>query len=167
MGQSLRIDDAADGIATVAHCPERWRTLLEVSRIMVSHKNLSELLHDLAGQLHGLLEFRYLSLVLHDPARNVMRLHTLETPAPKLDPGTEFSMDDSPSAWVWQHQQPLIIGDAERYPRFPWSMKRFLAHNVRSICSVPLTSAHRRLGALNFGAAEVNAYNPAELEIRS
>jgi len=165
LGQSLSIDVAADGIGAVAHCPERWRALLEVSRILVSHKNLSELLHDLAGQLHGLLEFRYLSLVLHDPARNVMRLHTLETSAPKLEPGREFSMDESPSAWVWQHQQPLIIGDAERYARFPWSMKRFLAHNVRSICSVPLTSAYRRLGALNFGAAQVDAYSPAELEI--
>ena len=165
MGQPLNMNAAADEITAFTRCPDKWRTLLDVSRIIVSHENLSELLHDLAGELHGLLSFCYLSIVLHDPARNVMRLHTLETPAPKLQPGMEFAMDESPSAWVWQHQQPLIIGDSEQYPRFRWSMKRFLSHGVRSICSVPLTSARRRLGAMNFGAARVDAYSPAELEV--
>jgi formate hydrogenlyase transcriptional activator len=144
---------------------EKYVALLEVSRVIASHENLTELFHDLAGQLHGLLNFRYLSVVLHDSERNVMWLHTLETGAPKLVPGTEFSMDDSPSAWVWQHQQSLIIADAEQEPRFRTSMQRFLSHGVKSICSVPLTSARRRLGAVNFGAARPNAYGHGSLEI--
>ena len=152
-------------VAVVNRCPEKWRALLEVSRIVVSHDNLPELLHDLAGELRGLLNFCYLSVVLHDPVRNVMRLHTLETPAPKLEPGMEFAMDESPSAWVWQHQQTLIVADTERYQRFPWSMKRFLSHGVRSFCSVPLTSARRQLGAMNFGAVQIDAYDADNLEV--
>ena len=164
MGQSFAFIAAEERRHT--HSPgEKYRTLLAVSRSIASHENLTELFHDLAGQLRGLLNFCYLSVVLHDPVRSVMRLHTLETSAPKLEPGAEFSMDDSPSAWVWQHQQALIIGDTELDARFPWSMKRFLSHGVRSVCSVPLTSARRRLGALNFGAAKVDAYSPTELEI--
>jgi formate hydrogenlyase transcriptional activator len=165
VSESFSVNAAIDEIGWVSQCPEKWRALLEVSRIITSHENLSELLHDLAGQLHGILDFRYLSIVLHDPVRNVMRLHTLESCAAKLKPGTEFAMDDSPSAWVWQHQQPLIIDDVERYPRFPSSMQRFLSHRVRSVCSVPLTSARRRLGAMNFGAEQTHAYRLAELEV--
>ena len=159
--------DFAVGRSLGADCfpAEKYRALLEVSRIVSSHENLPELFHDLAGQLHRLLNFCYLSVLLHDPQRNVMRVHTLETSAPRMEPGAEFAMDGSLSAWTWQQQEALIIGDAEAYARFQPSMKRFLLHHVRSICSVPLTSARRRLGALNFGAAEVDAYSSAELEI--
>ena len=163
MGQTFSASVDLEEVERVFRCPEKWHALLEVSRAIVSQENLSELLHDLAGRLRSLLDFCYLSVVLHDPARNVMRLHTLETPVPKLEPGTEFAMDESCSAWVWQHQQPLIIRDTEQYPHFPWSMQRFLSHGARSICSVPLTSARRRLGAMNFGAAGVDAYSAAEL----
>ncbi len=166
MGQSLSFAIAEEGAGHDARLSgEKYRALLEISRIIASHENLPELFRDLAGRLHGLLNFCYLSVVLHDPVRNVMRLRTLETSAPKLEPGAEFAMDDSSSAWVWEHQDPLIIGNTEQYPALPRSMKRFLAHGVRSVCSVPLTSARRRLGALNFGAAQANAYTPAELEI--
>jgi len=165
VGQLVTANVPVKEVERAVQCPEKWRVLLQVSRIIVSQENLSELLHDLAGQLHGLLNFRYLSVVLHDPARNVMRLHTLETPAPKLDPGTEFPMEESPSAWAWQYQEPLIIRDTEEYPRFRLSMQRFLSHGVRSVCSVPLTSARRRLGAMNFGSAQVDAYNPEDLEV--
>jgi formate hydrogenlyase transcriptional activator len=165
LGPTLATTVAAGEITPVIRCPEKWRALLEVSRLIVTHENLSELLHNLAGQLHGLLDFGYLSVVLHDPARNVMRLHTLESSVPKMQPGTEFAMDTSSSAWVWKNQQPLIVGDTEEYPRFRESMERFRSHGVRSICSVPLTSARRRLGALNLGTPQVDAYSSAELEI--
>ena len=164
--QSLGVDLAPDRIPESVHfLAEKYRALLEISRIIASHENLPELFHDLAGRLRALLNFCYLSVVLHDPARNVMRLHTLETRVPKLEPGTEFAMDESLSAWVWQHQETLIINDAEQYPHYPESIKRFLAHHVRSLCSVPLTSARRRLGALNFGASRPDAYTPADVEI--
>jgi formate hydrogenlyase transcriptional activator len=45
-------------------------------------------------------------------------------------------------------------------------MKRYLSQGVRSLGSVPLTSARRRLGAMNFGSAQASAYGPAELEIQ-
>ena len=77
--------DFAVGRSLGADCfpAEKYRALLEVSRIVSSHENLPELFHDLAGQLHRLLNFCYLSVLLHDPQRDVMRVHTLETSAPR------------------------------------------------------------------------------------
>jgi formate hydrogenlyase transcriptional activator len=165
LSQTVGGNTVDDDLAVFTRCPDQWRALLEVSRIIVSQENLSELLHDLASQLRPLIQFCYLSVVLHDADRNVMRLHTLETPTPKLEPGAEFAMDESPSAWVWQHQKPLLIADTQSYGQFPSSMQRFLSHGVRSVCSVPLTSARRRLGGMNFGSRKVNAYSTAELEL--
>ena len=49
VGQLFSMNAAVDETTGVNRCPEKWRALLEVSRIIVSHENLTELLHDLAG----------------------------------------------------------------------------------------------------------------------
>src|SRR5262245_7486640 len=99
---------------------EQCLTLNEVSRIIASRRNLSELLHDRAERLHGLLDFSYLSVMLYDPAQHVMRLYNLQgSSRGLLRPGAEFAVEDIPSGWVWQQQQPLVIFDLERETRFP------------------------------------------------
>src|SRR5258705_8401464 len=37
------------------------------------------LFHELASRLHSIVESDFLTLVLHDPEKNIMRLHVLET----------------------------------------------------------------------------------------
>jgi formate hydrogenlyase transcriptional activator len=140
---------------------QQYLTLLEVSKSIASHRNLSELFHDLAERLHPLVNFHFLTMMLHDATRNVMRLHLLETAAPgTLRAGEEYAMEESPSGLVWRTQEPLIIDDLERETRFPRVMKSLRDQKVRSVCSLPLTSAHRRLGTLVFGARETAAYTP-------
>ena len=51
---------------------ERYRALLEVSEAIAAHRELPALFHELAQRLPGIVRFDFLSLVLHDPARNVM-----------------------------------------------------------------------------------------------
>ena len=41
---------------------QQYALLLEVSKSIVSHQNLSELFHDLSERLKGLLNFHFLSL---------------------------------------------------------------------------------------------------------
>src|SRR5215472_15579559 len=80
----------------------QYVTLLEVSQALANHKSLPELFHDLARRLHTVLNFTYLSLILHDPVEDVMRLHTLHSEnKATIQPGTAFSMTESPSAEVW------------------------------------------------------------------
>jgi formate hydrogenlyase transcriptional activator len=147
------------------HFPaEQCLTLNEVSQIIASRRNLSDLFHDLAERLHRLLDFSYLGVMLYDAPQHVLRLHTLESAAPgPLRPGAAFAVEDIPSGWVWQHQQPLVIGDLEQETRFPRAMCAMRAHRIRSFCSLPLSTAHRRLGTLAIGRAERGAYNPSEV----
>jgi formate hydrogenlyase transcriptional activator len=144
---------------------QQYATLLEVSKSIVSHKNLAELFHDLSERLKGLLNFHFFALVLCDPARNVMRMHVLETATPPtVRPGDEFGMDESPSAVAWSTQEPFIIEDTEGDARFPRVMQLLRKQKVRCFCSLPLTSAHRRLGTMNFGSDEAGAFTPDDLE---
>jgi formate hydrogenlyase transcriptional activator len=139
-------------------------TLNEVSRIIASRRNLYDLFHDLAEWLHRLLDFSYLGVMLYDPAQHVMRLHNLEgSPQGQLRPGAEFAVEDIPSGWVWQHQQPLVISDLERETRFPRATQALRDYGLGSFCSLPLSTAHRRLGTLTMGRPERGAYSPPEV----
>ena len=138
-----------------ANSPEaQHHALLEVAEAIAQHRDLGELFHELAARLHGVVEFDYLNLTLHDAARNVMRLHILETEEPtKIRPGAEFPMGETPSGWVWETQQPFILDDTEEETRYPELLQILRENGVRSFCSVPLTTAQRRLGVLSFGRA--------------
>ena len=64
--------DASDRVRTDPALPlspgQEYRTLLAVSEAIISHRDLRELFHELAGRLHQMVRFDYLGLVLHDPA---------------------------------------------------------------------------------------------------
>src|SRR5262245_5591501 len=147
------------------HFPaEQCLMLNDVARIIASRRNLSDLFHDLAERLHRLIDFSYLGVMLYDPAQHVLRLHTLEGPARgPLHPGAAFAVDDIPSGWVWQHQQPLVIDDLAQETRFPQAIVALRDYGLRSFCSLPLSTAHRCLGTLAIGRAERGAYSPSEV----
>jgi formate hydrogenlyase transcriptional activator len=138
--------------APLEHSRRQLEALLEVAESIAQHRDLAALFHDLAERLHCVVDFDFLTLVLHDPVRNVMRLHILETRLPTpAKTGSETPMDGHPSGWVWQSQQPFVVTDTEEDHRFPDFLQRLREVGVRSLAMVPLTTAQRRLGAMGFG----------------
>ncbi len=148
-----------------AASPEaQHQALLEVAEAISQHRDLRELFHELAARLHGVVEFDYLNLTLHDASRNVMRLHILETEEPrKIRPGAEFPVGETPSGWVWETQQPFVWNDTVEETRFPALIQILRENGVRSACSVPLTTAQRRLGVLSFGRGKAHHYAESEI----
>ena len=138
---------------------------LEVAEAIAVHRDLGELFRDLAQRLPRIVPFDYINLVLHDPARNVMRLHLLVTPEPStIQPGLELPVDESPGGLVWKTQQPLVVEDVALESRFPKLTPLLLENGVQSFCSVPLTTALRRLGAMGFGSKQRRVYQEAEVD---
>jgi formate hydrogenlyase transcriptional activator len=138
--------------APLEHSRRQLEALLEVAESIAQHRDLAALFHDLAERLHSVVDFDFLTLVLHDPVRNVMRLHILETRLPTpAKTGSETPMDGHPSGWVLQTQQPFVVSDTEEERRFPEFLQRLREVGVRSLAMVPLTTAQHRLGAMGFG----------------
>jgi hypothetical protein len=76
---------------------DQLRLLLEVSESIASHRDLNELLQDLAQRLPQIVPFDYINVILHEPARNTMRLWLLVTSKPStISPGLELPIDESP-----------------------------------------------------------------------
>jgi len=159
----------AHAVAAVPESPaSEYRALLEVSESIALHRDLNALFHDLAGRLHPIIEFDFLSLVLHDDARDVMRLHILETDLDTdVHPGKETPVEKSLGGQVWRTQQPLVIDDVASETRFPEMMEMLRQRNIRSVCTLPLTTAQRRLGGMGVGSSEPHAYSAADVEFLS
>ncbi|RPH76257.1 MAG: GAF domain-containing protein, partial [Nitrospiraceae bacterium] len=151
----------------LTHDRDRLRLLLEVSEAIVSHRDLSALFRDLAQRLPTVAPFDFIGLILHDPSKNVMKVHVLETAAAhhlntRLD-GLELPIEKSSSGWVWTHQQPLIIPSLDEETRFTTGMAALKDIGVQSVCLFPLTTAMRRLGAIGFGSLEPRAFGDQNL----
>src|SRR6476646_10501433 len=94
--------------------------LLEALESLTRHDDLTKLFHELAQRLRQVVEFDFISVILHDSAEDVMRLHILESEQPmSLEIGPSLSPSASPGGWVWQSQEPIIISDYEKETRFP------------------------------------------------
>jgi len=138
--------------APAEHSRRQLEALLEVSEAIAQQRDLPALFHDLAVRLHSVVEFDFLTLILHDPIKNVMRLHILETDHRTDAPiGKEHSVDEHPSGWVWKTQECFVVSDTHEETRYPEYMQVLREKGVRAFALVPLTTAQRRVGAMGFG----------------
>jgi len=143
----------------------RYDALLDVSKSILAHRDLNDLFRDLSRLLRRVLRFDFLNLVLYDPALHAMRLHILETESPHDGPPYDYlPVSDSPSGWVWETQEPLVITDSWSDDRWPVVMDILRRNSIRTVCYVPLTTAQRRLGAIGFGYHEPDAASPEHVE---
>jgi formate hydrogenlyase transcriptional activator len=163
-GQSYSIlvdmTDAASPVENFQPKPaaSQHQVLLEVSESIATHRDLPGLFHDLVERLPRLVNFDTMWLVLHEPARNVMRVHILETPSRAYLDFVERTIEDAPAGWVWERQEALVVPDVELENRFQQALESLRELGVKSFCILPLTTAHRRVGAVGFGSQQVGAY---------
>src|SRR5487761_1015952 len=156
----------ADRSPLASDIAEKLRALLEDSESISLHHDLASLFHDLAQRLYGIVTFDFLSLILHDAARDVMQLHICEGRNPGLEmPSLELALDESPSGIVFQTQQPLAMPSLDGEVRFPRLRELFREQGIESFCVVPLSTAQRKLGALGFANRTRYEYQPAEVNL--
>jgi Transcriptional regulator containing GAF, AAA-type ATPase, and DNA binding domains len=147
------------------HSRRQLEALLDVSEIIAQHRDLNTLFHELATRLHSVVDSDFLTLVLHDPEKNVMRLHVLESRVhTEKTIGFEHAVDTSPSGWVWKTQQPFIVEDVLTETRFKEFLGKLKDEGVRSFAALPLTTAQRRLGAMGFGRLRPQAIPDSDIQ---
>ena len=142
----------------------RYRALLDISETISRHLELDQLLHALARRLQPLLPFDLMAFVLYDPSSDTMRLRALDSQGEALPYPAEVRHQDSISAWAMDHQQPMYIGSLEGETRWAPVLDVMRGAGIQSCCSLPLTTASARLGALTMGSRRRDAYTPEDVE---
>jgi formate hydrogenlyase transcriptional activator len=142
----------------------RYEALLEMADLVVHHHSLPELFVAMAERLRQVAAADAANFSLYDPTKNVMRLHVWE--GSELAPiPLEVPVEESPSGWAWQNQQPLVVPDLASDPRFPPVMETLRERGLRSYCWLPLTTAQKRLGTLGLGSSRANAYTERDMHL--
>src|SRR2546425_3612927 len=143
---------------------ERFQTLLAIAGSITSCRDPEELFRRLARQLQRVVRFDRLGLVLLQPERGVTSARVLETTGTGFTTLPEYPLHGNHSGWVIETQQALIVPDTEAETRWPRAMADLQQHGIVSFCSLPLTTASRRIGALGFGSREPVTYTAAEVD---
>ena len=155
------VQKASEAVAT-----ERYQALLRVSQTLISTRSSEELFKLLARELSAFVSFYVMGVGIYDENAHEVQLTSYGEPGdplqvPKLAPEETFTW------WVYRQQQPLIIPSLDTETRFPAVTEMLRKRGVRSVCALPLTTVHRRLGGLAVGSAEVDAYSSEEVRFLS
>src|SRR5262245_56005288 len=159
IGGNKRVTALAAQIDIADQQMQKYLTLLELSKAISSHHELSELFHDIACRLKNLFPFRDLAVMLHDDRRNVMRSYIMEGCEAEWvsQEPAEVAMGNSINGRVWKDQQPIVINNLTEDFRFP-AAQVIRDKGIKSVCCLPLTTVHEKLGTLNLWSEDIDAY---------
>ena len=147
---------------------KRYEALLRATAAMAACRDCETFERRFAGDLRRVIAFDYLNFAIFDETSCTAEWRVFESTvkSPAISEG-DLSTDDTASGWVYQHQQHLVIGDWSQESRFP-GLKGILSElNIGSTCTLPLTTAHRRFGVIEFGSSRPNAYPEEEVSFLS
>ena len=158
----MRTEEVADGSRLSA--ATRFESLVGVSNAIGTHRDPQELFGALLRELHRVVRFDYIGVSIRDEKSNTFHRHSLdaETEAP-VPPDPELPMEESDAWWVYQNQEPLVTSletvDA-RCSKFQGILQKY---GIRCVCSLPLTTAHSKVGTLTFASKAPDIYTAEEV----
>jgi formate hydrogenlyase transcriptional activator len=145
---------------------DRYEALFRVSQTLISIRSSEELFRLLARELRAVVNFYVMGVGIYDENAHQMHLTSYGEPGVPLQV-PQFTPEETFTWWVYHHQQPLIIPSLDSETRFLAVAEMLKNRGVRSVCVLPLTTVHRRLGGLAFGSIDADAYNVEEVNFLS
>ncbi len=143
----------------------RYAALLEVTESIVRHRQLADLFGELNQSLHRLVPFDFIALVLCDAGLKTARLHLVASDQPhQVRVGRTAPVEQSPVGVLLKTGEPFYTTDIQEDERFPELYQILRAEGIRSYCALPLRTAQRFLGSVNFGSRSSGSYSPADIE---
>ena len=145
----------------------RYEAIARIAELIRFHSEENVLFETCASELHQVLAFDALSWL--DPAANWVQWHFLEPYDSALEALAirNIPKEETVVWWVYQNQQSVVIPSIDRETRFPLLVERFSKLGLRSLCAVPLSTAHRKLGSLVFASHIDDAYSHQDQQFLS
>src|ERR1700719_4139462 len=156
---------------TVASRPSaaaRFESLVRVSNAIGTHRDPQYLFGSLVRELHRVVRFDYIGVTIRDEKSNTFHRHSIDAKTEAaIPPDTELSMEESDAWWVYQNQEALITSLEARDARFSKLQEIMKKYGVRCVCTLPLTTAHSKVGTLCFGSKAPDIYTAEEVHFLS
>ena len=161
MPDSLWVERFAD-TGSEGPLSARYESLIRVSETIRSQHDQKELFNLLAHELRTVVPFD--AIAQYDDRANKVNWHLCgDCPQSGATPMSDMKKEETVAWWVYQNQQPLLIPEVEDETRFRPTMEALKARDFRSLCALPLSTAHRRLGSLVIASRQTHAYSASDV----
>ena len=147
---------------------ERYEALIRVSQAIGAHRDPKELFRAMTKELHRVMQFDGIVIAQYDEASNEILWNACEVcsqQGPVRPP--DIPADETVTKWVYQSQQPLVIPALDQETRFPRMVEFLRGKGFQSICALPLTTVHRRIGSIAVASKRPDAYCEEEVRFLS
>src|SRR5439155_8004167 len=147
---------------------ERYEALIRVSQAIGAHRDPKDLFSAMATEMHRVVQFDGIVVTQYDEASNEIRWTACEVcsqQGPVSPP--DIPADETITKWVYQRQEPLVIPSLDREERFPRTIAFLKEKGFQSVCALPLTTVHRRIGSIAVASKRGDAYCEEEVRFLS
>jgi formate hydrogenlyase transcriptional activator len=158
----MRTEEFTDGSRVSA--ATRFESLVRVSNAIGMHRDPEELFAALVKELHRVVRFDYIGVTIRDEKSNTFHKHSVDAETEAvIPPDPELAIEESDAWRVYQSQKPLITSlEAcdDRLSKFQEVLKK---RQIRCVCTLPLTTAHSKVGTLAFASKAPDIYTAEEV----
>ena len=162
----MRTEEVADGSRLSA--ATRYESLVGVSNAIGTLRDPQDLFSALVRELHRVVRFDYVGVSIRDEKSNAFHRHFVEAETEaSIPPNPELALEESDAWWVYQNQEPMVTSlQADQAPscKFQEILKKY---GIRSVCTLPLTTAHSKVGTLTFASKAPDIYTNEEVHFLS
>jgi formate hydrogenlyase transcriptional activator len=161
----MRTEEVADSRLSAA---TRYESLARVSNAIGTHRDPRDLFSALVRELHRVVQFHYFGVSIRDEKSNTFHQHFVEAETEAVvAPDPELAMEDSDTWWVYQNQEPLVTSVEAKDARFSKLKGIMKKYGIQCVCTLPLTTAHSKVGTLTFGSEVPDIYTAEEVHFLS
>ncbi|HEV7967423.1 MAG TPA: sigma 54-interacting transcriptional regulator [Candidatus Acidoferrales bacterium] len=142
----------------------RYEALIRVSQAVSAYREPRKLFDVLVDELHRVIEFDGIGIAQYDETMDAVEWHVsihCNEPNPVLK--DKCVPKESMTCWVFQNQRPLVIPFVDQETRFTDTMEFLKQHGMQSVCMLPLTTVHRRIGSMFIASEHSDAYSDDEV----
>jgi formate hydrogenlyase transcriptional activator len=143
----------------------QFESLIRLAEAIRSCPDQNDLFQLLADELREVVPFDAICQVDH--AGNKIKWHFSEVCDSKRSGISDIPKEESVGWWVDRTQQALVLRVDDEETRFRTTIEALQKLGLRSLCAVPLSTAHSQLGSLVFGSQFADAYSPEEVRFLS
>jgi formate hydrogenlyase transcriptional activator len=142
----------------------RYEALIRVSQAVSAYREPRKLFEVLVNELRHVIAFDGIGIAQYDETTDAINWHVsihCDEPNPTLK--DKCVQKETMTCWVFQNQRPLVIPFVDQETRFPDTMEFLKKHDMQSVCMLPLTTVHRRIGSLFIASEHPDAYSDEEV----
>lgn len=143
----------------------RYESLIRLAESIRAQHELEGLFRVMVAELSKVIQFD--AIAQFDESANKVEWHLCDRISCNRPAPLEANKEQTLAWWVYEHQEPVVISCIEEEIRFPGTIAWLRGTSLQSVCAVPLSTVHHRLGSLVIASERADAYSPEEVRFFS